>query len=184
MTRFHKLFGAAAVFGLAVICGTPVSVAQDERMAKLELKGGYTLVKGERDGAPIPAERIKGAIAKFTGDEVRVTDKDKKDLYIAKYKLDTSKEPWKIYMTTVAKKDLDTGRTEKPRSKEGAEGDSVSTTGLIKKEGDTIVLIYALPGGKAPTGFKTKEGDKTLLFYLKNYKQDGKKRGGGSGSGD
>jgi uncharacterized protein (TIGR03067 family) len=178
MTRFHKLFGAAAVFGLAVACGTSTTVAQDERMAKLELKGGYTIVKGERDGEPIPAERIKGAIIRFTDDETRGTDKDKKDLYIAKYKLDTSKTPWKIYMTTVEKKDRETGRTEKKAGKDYSP-EEASTTGLIKKDGDTIQIIYALPGGKEPTSFKTKKGDKTQMFWLKNQNKGTKKRGDG-----
>ena len=179
MTRFKRGFGAAAILGLAAACG--VATADDE-MDTLKLEGGYTIVKGERDGAPIPAERIKGAIASFRKDEVRVTDNKKKDLYVAKFKLDVSKKPWTISMTTVAKKDLETGKTDKPRTDRVPEGETVSTTGLIKKDGDTIVLIYALPGGKTPTEFKTKEGDKTLLFYLKNFKQDGKKKkGGGSG---
>lgn len=174
MTRFSKLFGAAAVFGLAAACG--VTTAQDERMAKLELKGGYTIVKGERDGKAIPAERIKGAVIRFTDDETRGTDKDKKDLYIAKYKLDTSSTPWKIAMTTVAKKDLETGKTEKKAGKDYSP-EEASTTGLIKKEGDQIVIIYALPGGKTPTSFKTKKGDMTQMFWLKN--QNKMKRGSG-----
>ena len=40
------------------------------------------------------------------------------------------------------------------------------TTGLIKKEGDTVTIIYALPGGEAPKDFKTKE--KQNLFVLKS----------------
>ena len=174
MARFKKLFGAAAVLSLAAACG--VATADDEKMAKLELKGGYTIVKGERDGEPIPAERIKGALIRFKDDETIGTDKDKKELYVAKYKLDTSKTPWKIMMTTVEKKKAD--GTGKKAGKDYS-ADEASTTGLIKKEGDTIVIIYALPGGKEPTDFKTKKGDKTQMFWLKNQNKSPK---GGSGS--
>jgi hypothetical protein len=37
--------------------------------------------------------------------------------------------------------------------------------GLIQKEGDTVRLVYALPTGETPTGFKTKE--KQLMFVMK-----------------
>jgi hypothetical protein len=37
--------------------------------------------------------------------------------------------------------------------------------GLIERKGDTVTLIYALPGGKAPTEFKTNE--KQQMFTLK-----------------
>ena len=166
MTRSSKLFGVAAMFGVAAVCS--VAPADDEKMAKLELKGGYTVVKGERDGEPISEERIKGATIRFKGDETIGTDKNKKELYIAKYKLDTSKTPWKIMMTTVEKKKAD--GTDKKAGKD-YNSDEASTTGLIKKEGDTIVIIYALPGGKEPTEFKTKKGDKAQMFWLENKKK-------------
>lgn len=173
MTRVRKGLGALAVFGLAVGFGAAVT-AQDERMAKMELTGGYTIVKGERDGEPIPAEKIKGTVARFTKDEVKVITKDKKDLYVSKYKLDVSRTPYKITMTTVAKKDMKSGSTEKPKAPPGGDaGEESSTTGLVKKEGDLIVLIYALPGGKDPTEFKTKQGDKTLMFWLRNQNKSG-----------
>ncbi len=166
MSRFSKGVRAAAVLGLATACG--VAVADDEKMAKLELKGGYTIVKGERDGQPIPADHFKGSTVRFTKDETVGTDKDKKEIYIAKYKLDTSKTPWKIMMTTVEKKKTDGTPKTDPKATDGEQN---STTGLIKKEGDTIVLIYALPGGKEPTDFKTKKGDKTQMFWLENKKK-------------
>ena len=166
MTRVSKVFGAAAVLGLAAVCGS--ASADDEKTAKLVLKGGYTIVKGERDGQPIPLERIKGATIRFREDETVGTDKDKKEIYVAKYKLDTSKTPWKIMMTTVEKKKADGSQKEDPKMKDG---ENASTTGLIKKEGDTIVIIYALPGGKEPTEFKTKKGDKAQMFWLENKKK-------------
>jgi uncharacterized protein (TIGR03067 family) len=166
MTRFGKLFGAAAVLGLAAVCGA--AVADDEKQAKLVLNGGYTIVKGERDGEPIPADHFKGAVIRFTKDEVVGTDKDKKEFYAARYKLDTSRTPWKIMMTTIERKKAD-GQPKSDPKRDDAE--AVSTTGLIKKEGDTVVVIYALPGGKDPTAFKTKKGDKQQMFWLENKKK-------------
>ena len=44
--------------------------------------------------------------------------------------------------------------------------------GLVKREGDTVTLIYALPGGKPPTEFKTQE--RQNLFVLKRAIGGGK----------
>ena len=71
-------------------------------------------------------------------------------------------------MTTVERKSGDGQPKTDPKQKDG---ETASTTGLIKKEGDTIVLIYALPGGKEPTEFKTKKGDKQQMFWLENKKK-------------
>ena len=118
MTRVSKVFGAAAVLGLAAVCGS--ASADDEKTAKLVLKGGYTIVKGERDGQPIPEERTsRGRSIRFRDDETVGTDKEKKEIYVAKYKLDTSKTPWKIMMTTVERKKADGSQKEDPKMKDG-----------------------------------------------------------------
>ena len=119
--------------------------AADDKDMKLD--GGYTLVSGERDGKAIPEERIKGSIVKFAGDKIVGTDKDRKEFFASTFTLDTSKTPWVIKMKSSTPKDSE-------------------AVGLIKKDGDTITIVYALPGGAAPTEFKTKE--KQHLFVLKN----------------
>lgn len=117
------------------------------KAAAAPLAGGYTIVKGESDGKPIPDDRIAGALVKFTADEVIGTDKEKKHLFASKYTLDTTGEPWKIMMKSTTPKESE-------------------AVGLVKKDGDTIVLIYALPGGKPPTEFKTQE--KQNMFWMKH----------------
>ena len=44
--------------------------------------------------------------------------------------------------------------------------------GLVKKEGDTLHLIYALPAGEIPAEFKTRE--KQLMFVMKKEGDDWK----------
>ena len=46
---------------------------------------------------------------------------------------------------------------------EGSAGEIAQ--GLIKKAGDTVHLIYALPTGEIPSEFKTRE--KQLMFVMK-----------------
>lgn len=143
------LLFAAAVAAMTVTTNPATSDDKktDDKKGAVSLEGGYTLVSGEENGKPAPEERIKGSIVRFTGDKIVATDKDKKEFFAAEYKLDTSKTPWVITMTSKQPKEA-------------------TTTGLIKKEGDTITIIYALPGGETPKEFKTK--DKQNLFVLKN----------------
>jgi uncharacterized protein (TIGR03067 family) len=120
----------------------------DKSCTPADLVGHYVIVAGERDGAKEPEERIKGTTVTFTKDSVVVADKDKKELYSAGYKLNATTNPCDITMTS---------RVE---SSAGA-----IARGLIQKEGDTLRLIYALPTGEIPSGFKTKE--KQLMFVMK-----------------
>lgn len=154
MTRVLKLIGVS--LGLCVAASLSIAddtKKPDEKDAALKLEGGYTLVSGERDGKAIPEEKIKGGIVKFTGDSIVATDKDKKEFFAAKYKLDTSSKPYKIWM----------------KSTVPAAGE---TTGLVEKDGDTIKIVYALPGGKEPTEMKA--GEKQHLFVLKNMNKEKK----------
>jgi len=144
--RISALLLATGTFLLALGAGVTARAEEEDKAAK-SLEGGYTLVSGEKDGKPIPEERIKGGIVRFTGDKITGTDKDKKEFFAANYTLDTAKKPWVIQMKSTSPKEAD-------------------ATGLVKKEGDTITIIYALPGGEAPKEFKT--GAKQHMFVLKN----------------
>ena len=129
-----------------------VGTASDTKADKIEspeaLVGRYVIVSGEKDGMKEPEERIKGTVVTFSKDSVVVADKEKKELYSATYKLDTTKNPSDIIMTSKV---------------ESSSGEIAR--GLIRKEGDTLRLIYALPTGEIPSRFKTKP--KQLMFVMK-----------------
>lgn len=116
----------------------------------LNLTGGYTMVSGERDGKPLPPDHIADTIVRFTADTVKVVHTTRGDAYAASYTLDGNNCPCKITMTATAAPD----------------SGSVAL-GLLEKQGDTIKLIYALPGNPCPTEFKTKAGE--LLFVMTNF---------------
>lgn len=122
--------------------------ATADKTAALKLPGDYVIVSGEKFGQKEPEERIKGTRVHFSDDRVIVTDKNKKETYVANYKLDLSKTPAVITMTSTLAPSV--GETAK---------------GLVEKDGEQLRLIYALPGGDLPTDFKTKE--KQLLFVMK-----------------
>ena len=140
---------AALMLGLSMVQdGGSAPSKVDKRCTPADLVGRYVIVAGERDGAKEPEERIKGTIVTFTEDSVVVADKDKKELYSATYKLNATTNPCDITMTSRV---------------ESSAGEIAR--GLIQKEGDTLRLIYALPTGEIPAGFKTK--DKQLMFVMK-----------------
>jgi uncharacterized protein (TIGR03067 family) len=150
------LFNATIGLGLMVLANSTAmvqdagsrSAGSDKACTPEDLVGRYVIVSGERDGSEEPAARIKGTVVVFTKESVVVADKDKKELYSATYKINSKKSPSDIIMTS------------KVESSAGEQA-----RGLIRKEGDTLQLIYALPTGEIPTGFKTKE--KQLMFVMK-----------------
>jgi uncharacterized protein (TIGR03067 family) len=157
----HKLIAAAALFvgtgGTLLAVEPPSALPEDKKADKADkvvaspLDGTYTVVSGEKDGKPVPAERLKGSIVVFAGNTIVGTDKDKKEFFSATYTLDTAKKPWVIRMKSITPKEAE-------------------ATGLVKKEGDTLTIVYSLPGASAPTEFRTKE--KQHLFVLKAMKPE------------
>jgi uncharacterized protein (TIGR03067 family) len=112
------------------------------------LQGRYVIVSGEKEGAKEPEERLKGMTVAFTKNSVVVADSEKHEIYSASYELNPTSNPCDITMTS---------RVESFAGQ--------IARGLIQKEGDIVRLIYALPEGEIPTGFKTKE--KQLMFVMK-----------------
>lgn len=150
------------MLGLATILLFQTSAFSDDKPpSKISgepagLLGGYTIVSGEKYGLAEPAERIEGITVRIADDAIVVLDKDKKEVYAQTYKVDTKSTPWKITLKSKIT----------PYKQEGGETEA---KGLIQKDGDTVKIIYALPGGETPTGFKTKE--KQLMFVLKNERK-------------
>ncbi len=161
MTRIHAILGLTAC-----LLATPSAVLAQQpdqpntKSAPEELLGAYTIVSGEKYGDKEPADRLAGTTVRFADDAIIVLDKEKKEVYAQTYKVDTTSTPWKITMTSKI-----TPYT--PKGKD-AGGDMVAK-GLIEKKGDTVRLIYALPGGEMPTEFKTKE--KQLMFVMVNERK-------------
>ena len=114
------------------------------------LVGSYEIVSGEKGGKKTTEDRLKDVHVQIAANAITTFDKDKKMVYAATYKLNTSKKPWRITMTA----------TLTP-----VDGKGTKAEGLIQMDGDRVQLIYALPGGTAPTDFQTRE--KQQMFVLK-----------------
>lgn len=121
------------------------------------IEGGYTVVSGERDGNPIPPGELKDATVRFSLGEVTGTYKNLLYFLADTYTVDTTKTPWKIELKRIIP----------PGARNPAPWKREPMTGLIKREGGKVTLIYAFPGGPAPTEFKTKPGQQ--MFVLESF---------------
>jgi uncharacterized protein (TIGR03067 family) len=176
MTRNWVLAAAAAVAVAAAPAGgqtvTPTGQKDQSSGQKVDankmLQGTYSIVSGERAGKPIPKEQIDGSMIQITDKAIVGTDKDKKEFYASTYTLDASKSPTVITMTLTAEGDS-RDRGEKKDAEKGKADQSTdaqkTAVGLIKLDGDTVTLVYALPGGQPPTEFKA--GENQQMFVLK-----------------
>lgn len=158
-----RILIATAVFVLGVAVGAaqedkkatdpskdvvPAATADKVAVPPSVIEGGYTIAAVERDGKPVPLDGYKDAIVRIVNGQIIATDRDRREFLVAKYKLKTEKQPWALDMEL---------RTTK--------ADEVK--GLVKKDGYVLTLIYALPGGAAPTEFKTKQGQQ--MFVLRGF---------------
>ncbi|MBY0396461.1 MAG: TIGR03067 domain-containing protein [Thermoleophilia bacterium] len=135
----------ALAIGLIAAAGP--AHAQDLRLA-----GQYELTGGESEGQRIPKDRLNGVV-RITADTITSYDRDNKELYVAKYKIDRSREPWSIAMTTAGGPNAERG----PKS----------ATGILKLTEGTLTLCYAPEGKDPPKEFATRPGTGQNLFVLK-----------------
>jgi uncharacterized protein (TIGR03067 family) len=144
---------ATAWLGLcAAVVLAAAARAEDAGKGADKLTGTWKFVSGEKEGEKLPEERLKTPV-KITKDQIKLEGPNEDMTFTFEYKLDTSKTPWHISL-----KGLDNV----------AKGSTAE--GIVEVKGDELKLCYAVEGGKPPTEFKTKEGDKHHLFVLKKAK--------------
>ncbi len=129
---------------------------KDSKAHAEQLVGTYEIISGEKEGKEIESARLKDVRVQIAANAITTYDKDKKEIYAASYELDTSHKPWRLTMTA----------TLTP-----VDGKGTKAEGLIEKtDNETVKLIYALPGGEAPTEFRAHE--KQQLFVLKRLDKE------------
>jgi uncharacterized protein (TIGR03067 family) len=142
---------------LVLLASGVATFAQDaEKPSKNPLLGEYVMVSGKDNGETVPEERIKGNIVRITDDTITAVDRDEKEIYVAKYMLDTTHTPYKIMMTIAGG----------PRD---AKGDKAE--GIVELKGETLRMAYAYAGGDVPKDFKS-IGKKQLEFTMTVRKKD------------
>jgi uncharacterized protein (TIGR03067 family) len=116
-----------------------------------QIEGGYTIAAAERDGQPLPLTNFDRAVVRVVGGRIIGTDRDRREFLVATYVLDDRKKPWELNMKMLVVKEHE-------------------VRGLVKKDGPMLTLIHALPGGPAPTEFKTQKGQQ--MFVLRGFVLD------------
>jgi len=132
----------------AGVCLLPLALLADEgkKADALHLDGTYKIVSGEKDGKPEPKERIEGRVVVIKGNRITGTDREKKEFFACTFKIDTSKKPYAITMTSAAPKTNEVSR------------------GIIEQDGDRVKLCYALPGTAPPTTFSTTKNQNCFVL--------------------
>jgi uncharacterized protein (TIGR03067 family) len=150
MKRLYAVATILALFAVRAGVAEPNAAASEPGM----LVGLYKIVSGERDGQPIEAARLTDVTMRIATNAITTYDKEKKQVYAATYKLDRSRTPMPITLRA----------TLTPDKSEGVEA-----PGLLAIDGQTVKLVYALPGGEAPEQMKA--GPKQQLFVLQRINE-------------
>ena len=118
-----------------------------------QLQGEWSMVSGEIDAQPLPAEYLKGSRRVNKDDETTVTIAGRVFMK-ARFTIDPTKKPKTIDYTV-------------------SEGQTKGKTqlGIYEIDGDTVKFCYSAPGKDRPTDFTTKEGSGRVLSVWKREKK-------------
>lgn len=125
------------------------SANNGENADREKIVGNWTVLSGQEDGKPLPAEKVKGSRVVITKDSITVHEENNQK-QVMSYKLDPSTTPTQIDLTPT----------------EGSEKGKTSH-GIYALEGDNLKICFALPGQQRPKEFTTKEGSKAMMFVMK-----------------
>ena len=142
-------FLGAATFVL--LAGSIVAADDKDKFDAGKMVGTWTYVSGEKNGAKVDPETLKGGTVKITKETITLESPQGK--FVIKYTLDTKNSPVSLSMEM----------TESPF------GAGAMAKGIIDVKGDELKLCYATEGD-APKKFETKEGSNSHLFVLKKSK--------------
>jgi len=141
----------------AGVCLLPLARAADEGRSadRPHLDGTYQIVSGERDGKPEPKDRLQGRVVVIKGNRITGTDREKKEFFDCTFKVDTSKKPWAVTMTSAAPKKGEIAR------------------GVIAQDGNRVTICYGLPGTQPPTTFSTTKNQNCFVLQKTNKSSGG-----------
>jgi uncharacterized protein (TIGR03067 family) len=117
------------------------------------LEGEWSMVSGEIDRQPLPAEYVKNATRVAKGGETTVMIGGRLFLK-ARYTIDPAKKP----------KTIDYAMTGGPTK-------GKTQLGIYELDGDTVKFCFAAPGKDRPGDFTTKEGSGRTLSVWKRTKK-------------
>jgi uncharacterized protein (TIGR03067 family) len=117
------------------------------------LQGEWSMVSGEADGQPLPAESVKGWKRVARGGVTTVTV-DGRVLFKATFTVDPASKP----------RAINYAMTEGPTKGQ-------THLGIYKLDGDTVEFCVAAPGTARPTEFTAPAGSQRILSVWKRDKK-------------
>ena len=151
------MVGSATVLKADIACSNGVIHVIDTVLLPVTpvdpkmLVGKWTYSKAVNSGEKKTAEQLEGQSVEITLKSWTLNGEAK---FVMDYEIDSKATPNKIKFTI----------TESPF------GAGMSTGGLVKMEGDELVVCYAAQGGNAPTKFSSEADSGVNMFYLKKSK--------------
>lgn len=127
---------------------TATTEKKSDAVMPAKLVGDWVYESAVKNGEKKDGEALAGQSVSIT-EKTWTLNGDAK--FVMDYKIDGDASPNTIKFTI----------TESPF------GGGMSTGGVIKMDGDMLVVCYNSAGGAAPKGFEAKEGSGNFLFRLK-----------------
>lgn len=118
-----------------------------------QLEGEWSMVSGEADGFPMPAESVRGG-KRAAKDGVTTITMGGQLYFKAKFTIDPAKKP----------KTIDYAMTEGPTKGQ-------THLGIYELDGDTVKFCFAAPGKDRPSDFTAKAGSARTLSVWKRDKK-------------
>lgn len=126
----------------------PAAGDKHEKILK-QMSGTWKIVAGSNQGRKLTEEHLDGSRVMIKENTIVVLDPEEKELYKAKFQVDTSTTPYHIDMTSDMPKF--------PKSQAG---------GIFEFRQDGWRLCYGLPGAQRPQKFASPEGSQLMLFTM------------------
>lgn len=137
--------------GLAVLLA-PAALRADDKLAE-SLVGTYTYESGKKGTMEIPEDRLDAQTVNITKETIALIGLDGKEAFVIKYNLKPGGSAEKCEVEMEITKSVF----------EDAVGSKAG--GLIKKDGETVTVLYNVNSEDIPKDFEPEEGQH--LFVLK-----------------
>jgi uncharacterized protein (TIGR03067 family) len=148
------------IFGLTVaVLFAGVATADDKKDAKFDagkLEGKWSITAGTKSGDKADTDKYKDAV-EITKEKITLKTPD--GTFVFKYTIDDKTSPVTVNLEIV--------------EPEGFKG--TKAAGIVKLDGDTLMLCYPAMGGDKPKDFDAKKDSGNYSFTMKKAAKEEKK---------